>query len=63
VKLDNNAVRRQLKREKEQLRKHRKRDFDDNRARFSAATEDSVSRVLMLEDLLNEEEPADALRS
>lgn len=60
MKIDNAAVRRQLKREREQLRKNRKRDFEDNRARFSAATEDAVSRVLMLEDLLNEEEPAGA---
>ncbi len=45
MKIDNNAVRRQLKRERDRLRTN------------------SVSRVLMLEDLLNEEEPADALRS
>jgi hypothetical protein len=42
-----------LKAEKKKLREHRARDFEDNRARFSAATEDAVSRVLMLEELLD----------
>jgi len=51
--IDASTVRRALKAEKKKLREHRARDFKDNRARFSAATEDSVSRVLVLEELLD----------
>lgn len=62
--IDTALVRRALKAEKKKLRERRKQDFDENRARFSAASEDSVSRVLMLEELLDgsagEEEPASA---
>ncbi len=53
MNLDAASVRRALKLEKKKLREHRARDFKDNRARFSAATEDAVSRVMMLEDLLD----------
>lgn len=53
MNLDTALVRRVLKAEKKKLREHRARDFEDNRARFSAATEDAVSRVLMLEELLD----------
>lgn len=56
--LNANTVRAMLKREKKTLRERRAKDFDDNRARYSAATEDSVSRVLVLEELLELEEPA-----
>jgi hypothetical protein len=61
--IDTALVRRALKAEKKKLRERRKQDFDENRARFSAASEDSVSRVLMLEELLDgtageEEAPA-----
>ena len=62
--IDAAMVRRALKLEKKNLRKHRKQDFEANRARFSAASEDAVSRVLMLEELLDgsagEEQPASA---
>lgn len=62
--IDTALVRRALKREKKKLREARARDFEENRARFSAASEDSVSRVLMLEELLDgtagEEEPTPA---
>lgn len=51
--IDGRTVRNALKLEKKKLRENRARDFKDNRARFSAATEDSVSRVLMLEELLD----------
>lgn len=50
------TVRAMLKREKKKLLERRDRDFEDNRARPSAATEDSVSRVLVLEELLELEE-------
>lgn len=52
MKLDAATIRRTLKAEKKKLRENRARDFKDNRARFSAASEDSVSRVMMLEELL-----------
>lgn len=58
--LNARTVRQQLIRERENLRQARKRDFKENRARFSAATEDAVSRVLMLEELLGEQEPTSA---
>jgi hypothetical protein len=50
--IDTATVRRMLKLEKKKLRERREQDFDNNRARYSAASEDSVSRVLMLEELL-----------
>lgn len=53
MNLDSKHVRAVLKQEKRKLRDARERDFKDNRARFSAATEDAVSRVLMLEELLD----------
>ncbi len=46
-------VRRVLKAEKKRLRDRREKDFEENRARSSAASEDALSRVLMLEDLLD----------
>jgi hypothetical protein len=54
-RIDANTVRQRLELEKKRLRDRRKQDHDDNRARHSAATEDAVSRVLMLEDLLEGE--------
>jgi hypothetical protein len=52
-----------LKREKKLLKERRAKDFEDNRARYSAATEDAVSRVMMLEDLLEGDlEPDEAPR-
>lgn len=60
MKIDVATIRSILKSEKKKLRERRARDFEDNRARPSAATEDSVSRVLMLEDLLDDEEAASA---
>jgi hypothetical protein len=53
VNIDTATVRRALKLAKKKLREFRGRDFKENRARFSAATEDAVSRVLMLEELLD----------
>lgn len=50
--IDTATVRKKLAAEKKKLRERRARDFEDNRARFSAASEDSVSRVLVLEELL-----------
>jgi hypothetical protein len=47
------TIRRVLKVEKKRLRERRQADFDDNRARSSAASEDALSRVLMLEELLD----------
>lgn len=61
VRIDADTVKRALKSERKKLREHRKRDFEENRARFSAATEDAVARVLMLEEILEieiEEEPS-----
>jgi hypothetical protein len=51
--IDSATLRAFLKAEKKRLRELRARDFDDNRARFSAASEDAVSRVLVLEELLD----------
>lgn len=51
--IDSRHVRAVLKREKKKLNEHRARDLEKNRARFSAGTEDAVSRVLMLEELLS----------
>ena len=51
--IDTATVRRALKLAKKKLREHRAKDFEENRARFSAASEDAVSRVLVLEDLLD----------
>jgi hypothetical protein len=56
VKITEESVRKMLALEKKKLREHRKRDFEENRARFSAATEDAVARVLVLEELLELEE-------
>lgn len=53
MNIDTSTVRRALKLAKKKLREFRERDFKENRARFSAATEDAVSRVLMLEELLD----------
>lgn len=53
MNIDTATVRRALKLAKKKLREFRSRDFKENRARFSAATEDAVSRVLMLEELLD----------
>lgn len=39
--------------ERKRLRTCRAHDFETNRARSSAATEDAISRVLMLEELLD----------
>lgn len=47
------TLRKVLKHEKKTLRLCRSKDFEDNRARSSAATEDALSRVLMLEELLD----------
>jgi hypothetical protein len=46
-------VRKVLERERTRLRKCRAHDFETNRARSSAATEDALSRVLVLEELLD----------
>lgn len=51
--LEVSDVRRVLKHEKKRLRACREKDFEDNRARSSAATEDALSRVLMIEELLD----------
>ena len=59
MNLDSRQVRAVLKAEKRKLRENRARDFKDNRARFSAATEDAVSRVLMLEELLDGSAPGE----
>jgi hypothetical protein len=59
LNIDAKHVRSVLKAEKKRLRQHRARDFEDNRARFSAATEDAVSRVLMLEELLDGSAPSE----
>lgn len=59
MNIDSKHVRAVLKAEKRKLRDNRARDFKDNRARFSAATEDSVSRVLMLEELLDGSAPSE----
>lgn len=56
MKITEESVRKMLALEKKKLREHRKRDFEENRARFSAATEDAVARVLVLEELLELEE-------
>lgn len=53
MQIDAGTVRRALKLAKKKLREHRARDFEENRARFSAASEDAVSRVLVLEELLD----------
>lgn len=53
MNIDAATIRRALKLEKKKLRQHRATDFESNRARFSAASEDAVSRVLMLEELLD----------
>lgn len=62
TRIDANAVRRMLKAARKTLRDRRAKDFEANRARYSAATEDAVSRVLVLEDLLEGagDEPAPA---
>jgi hypothetical protein len=56
MKLDAATIRRVLAREKRKLRERRQQDLEENRARYSAASEDSVSRVLMLEELLESHE-------
>ena len=58
MEIDTATVRRALKRAKRKLREHRTKDLEQHRARFSAASEDAVSRVLMLEELLDGEEDA-----
>lgn len=63
MKIDTAVVRRALKLAKKKLRERRAQDFEENRARFSAASEDAVSRVLMLEELLTDEGDDDAVRS
>lgn len=50
------ALRKLLKEERQKLRECRKKDFEENRARYSAASEDAVSRVLVLEELLELDE-------
>jgi hypothetical protein len=50
------TLQRLLKDEKKKLRERRDKDHADNRARHSAASEDSVSRVLVLEEILGGEQ-------
>ena len=50
--IDVATIRRVLRHEKKRLRDCRAKDFESNRARSSAASEDAISRVLMLEELL-----------
>ncbi len=47
------TIRNVLKNERKKLRERRQKDFDQNRARSSYATENAIARVLVLEELLD----------
>lgn len=45
-------LRRDLKRERDRLRQCRRDDYKQKRVNYSAETHDALSRVLLLEDLI-----------